>query len=426
MRLAYFRAVVYGVAVFAAALLLTFVPVLPGNKPAEILFTQAASPSWKLRYDTLKNGESLIRVFRRGGLSDEAAVRAIQASSGSIDPRRVRAGMPITYRSGASDSTPSEVMFQLAIDKILRIKREGENWQAEEEMIPWTTDTIVVSGTIQSNLYAAIDEAAAGLIAEKRARDQLTWALADVYDFKVDMSRELQKGDEFKVMAERSTLATGAVKIDRILAATFSLSGSTMKAVRFNSAKVGGDFFDENGRSLREAFLKTPIAFRYRISSVFGSRRHPVLGTIRNHKGTDYAAASGTPIRAIGDGTVIRAGWGGGYGNVVEIRHPNGYVTRYGHMRGFAKGIRGGARVKMGDNIGYVGTTGLSTGPHLHFEVIINGQQRDSRSAFRSANGDPIPSAERDQFQSIRDQLLPRVENVAKNTAVTLAGSPER
>ena len=419
MRFGYFRAVVYGAAVFAAAVLLTFIPVLPGNKPAEILFTQAASPSWKLRYDTLKKDESLMRVFRRGGMSDSAAILAIRASSSSLDLRKIPAGMPITIKSEAADSSPSEVVFQLGVDKVLRIKRDGQIWAAAEERLPWTTDTIVVSGTIQSNLYAAVD-AAAGEFIPNYLRKQLTDKLADVYEYKVDMSRELQKGDEFKVIAERSTLPTGAMRVGRVLAATFSLSGSTINAVNFNSAKVGGDFFDESGKSLREAFLRAPIKFS-RISSVFGSRRHPILGSIRNHKGTDYAARSGTPIMAIGDGTVIRAGWGGGYGNVMEIRHPNGFVTRYGHMKGFAKGVRAGTRVKMGELIGYVGSTGMSTGPHLHFEVLVGGQQRDSRKAFGSkATGDPIPKAEQDEFQSIRDQLLPKLEIVPKNTAATL------
>jgi murein DD-endopeptidase MepM/ murein hydrolase activator NlpD len=419
LRFGYFRAFVYGAAVFAAALLLTFIPVLPGNKPAEILFSQAASPSWKLRYDTLKSGELPFHVLRRGGMSDSAAILAIRASSGSLNPRRVPAGLPITIKSESADSAPSEVVFQLGVDKVLRIKRDGEVWAAAEETMPWSTDTIVVSGTIQSNLYAAVD-AAAGDFLPNYVRKQLTEKLENVYTYKVDMTRELQKGDEFRVLAERSTLSTGAMKVDRVLAATFSLSGSTIKAVRFNSAKVGGDFFDESGKSLREAFRRAPIDFP-RITSVFGSRRHPVLGSIRNHKGTDYGANSGTPIMAIGDGTVIRAGWGGGYGNMIEIRHPNGFVTRYGHMRSFAKGIHAGSRVKMGEYIGYVGTTGLSTGPHLHFEVIVNGQQRDSRQAFgRKATGDPIPNGERDQFQSIRDQLLPKLDVVPRNTAATL------
>ncbi|MEO5568026.1 MAG: hypothetical protein ABIR92_06015 [Gemmatimonadaceae bacterium] len=145
MRFGYFRAVVYGVTVFAAALLLTFIPVLPGNKPAEILFSQAASPSLKLRYDTLKSGELPFHVLRRGGMSDSAAILAIRASSGSIDPRRVPAGMPITIKSEAADSSPSEVVFQLGVDKVLRIKRDGVVWAAAEEKLPWTTDTIVVA-----------------------------------------------------------------------------------------------------------------------------------------------------------------------------------------------------------------------------------------------------------------------------------------
>ena len=427
MRFAYFRAIVYGAGVFAAAVVLTFIPVLPGSRPAEILFSQAASPSWKLRYDTLESGGSLQRVLRRGGLSDSAAIRAIQASSGSLNERRIPAGMAITIRSDAADSAPSEVVLQLAIDKVLKLTRSGDQWTGAEEKLPWTTDTIVVSGTIQSNLYDAIDATAEQFISDKAARHQLTLELAKVYEFKVDMSRELQKGDEFKVIAERSMLATGVIRVNRVLAASFSLSGSVIKAVRFNSARVGGDFFDESGKSLREAFLRAPIEFS-RISSVFGSRRHPILGSIRNHRGTDYAASRGTPVWAIGDGTVIRAGWGGGLGNMIEVRHPNGFVTRYGHMKGFATGLRVGSRVKMRETIGYVGSTGLSTGPHLHFEVLIDGQQRDSRSAFgKRADGAPIPKAESDEFQRIRDQLLPNLEVASRNTATTLhAASSQR
>jgi murein DD-endopeptidase MepM/ murein hydrolase activator NlpD len=426
LRFGYLRAAVYALVVLGTAAALTFIPALPDSRPADILFSQAAEPAGKVAFDTLDAGEKLYRVLTRSGLSDTAAIRAIQASSAKLDPRRMPSGMPITVKSDAPDSAPSLVEFQLGVDRILRIKRSGDSWEANEVALKWEADTIIVSGTIQSHLYAAVDAAAAEFIPEKRVRDQLTNALADAYEFKVDMSRELQKGDHFTVMAERATLPNGVSRINRVLAAKFTLSGSTLNAVRFNSARVGGDFFDENGRSLREAFLKTPIQFKYRISSTFGSRRHPILGTVRNHKGTDYAAAPGTPIRALGDGTVIKAGWGGGYGNVVEIRHPNGYVTRYGHMRGFNKGIHAGARVKMGETIGFVGTTGLSTGPHLHFEVLVNGVQRNSQKAFMAASGDPVPAVEKDSFQSIRDRLLPQLEGIAVNTAITLQGGTRR
>ncbi|HEY7394463.1 MAG TPA: M23 family metallopeptidase, partial [Gemmatimonadaceae bacterium] len=153
------------------------------------------------------------------------------------------------------------------------------------------------------------------------------------------------------------------------------------------------------------AFLRAPLEFR-RISSIFGSRRHPILGDVRQHKGTDYAADAGTPVRAIADGVVTRRGWGGGYGNVLEIRHRNGYVTRYGHLRGFASGIRVGSSVSIGKTVAYVGTTGLSTGPHLHFEVLVNGKQRDPRLALKATVGDRIPEEERSAFEALRHRLL--------------------
>ncbi len=146
-----------------------------------------------------------------------------------------------------------------------------------------------------------------------------------------------------------------------------------------------------------------PIQFG-RMTSRFGMRRHPILGTMRQHQGTDYGAASGTPIRTVGDGVIIKAGWGNGYGNVVEVRHPNGFVTRYGHMRSFAKGITRGKRVSVGSTIGYVGSTGLSTAPHLHFEVLVKGVHRDPRLALRNASSDPVPQKERRAFAAARDE----------------------
>ena len=420
MRLGLIRATAYATAGIVAAIALTRVPQLPDRRPAEVLISQAASPSWKMRFDTLGKGESLQRVLRRGGLSDTAAVRAILAAS-TLDAKRIPAGMPITIKSAAVDSSPSEVIFQLAIDKVIRLTRIGGEWTGTEEKLPWTTDTIIVSGTIQSNVYQAMDEAARELL-PKAVREQLTWRLADVYQYKVDMTRELQKGDEFQVVAQRLTGPSGAVRIDTIVAATFTLSGSVLRAVRFPSKKVGGDFFDEDGKSMRAAFRKYPVDFS-RISSTFGNRFHPILGYTRAHKGTDYAASAGTPVKAIGDGTVLRATWDNGYGNLAEIRHPNGFVTRYGHMKAFAKGIHSGSRVKMGDVIGYVGMTGLATGPHLHFEVLIAGVQHDSRYAFPRSSGDPIPSVERTAFVATRDVLLKKLVGVQANTAVTLTAA---
>jgi murein DD-endopeptidase MepM/ murein hydrolase activator NlpD len=139
---------------------------------------------------------------------------------------------------------------------------------------------------------------------------------------------------------------------------------------------------------------------------MFGGRRHPVLGIWRRHKGTDYAASMGTPVRTIGDGVVVFVGRKGGYGNVIDVRHRNGYVSRYGHLRSFAKGIHRGSRVTIGSTIGSVGMSGLATGPHLHFEILVNGVQRDPKIALQMKGGDPIPSAERGVFEEIRNRTL--------------------
>jgi murein DD-endopeptidase MepM/ murein hydrolase activator NlpD len=419
------RVVTYGVAAILVAGALYQTPQLPDKKPAEELFgprqQSVATVSMAMlreRIDTLGSGESLRSVFARGGVSELLTTQALKALT-IINPGRVRAGMPIAFRSPAPDSAPTEIVLHLAIDRLLHLKRDGATWTESEEQLPWKTDTIVVSGSVASTLYEAMDSSAKSILSAQ-ARQQLTWALADVFEYKIDMSRDLQPGDSFRVMAERSSSSNGAVRIGKILAATFSLSGTELQAIRYASHSAGGDFFDANGKSLRAAFLRAPLEFR-RISSTFGGRFHPILGVWKQHKGTDYAASSGTPVRAIGDGTVSRAGWGSGYGNVLEIRHRNGFVSRYGHLRGFASGIHVGTHVAIGQTVAYVGMTGLATGPHLHFEVLVDGVQRDPRSALRDRSGDPVPARDRAAFEQERSRLMAMLETASPETTPGLA-----
>jgi murein DD-endopeptidase MepM/ murein hydrolase activator NlpD len=409
LKLGVVRLALYSLVALALVLALRFTPSLPepGAKAADVLVTQAATPTWKLRFDTLARGESLGSLLERGGFTTGAARAALSAAT-SLDEKRIPAGMPVTIRSEAADSMPSEVTLQVSADKLLHLRRTGDSWTGSEESVAWTTDTIVVGGTIASNLYDAMDSSAKGAL-PSNAREQLAWNLADVYEYRVDMSRDLQAGDEFRVAAERSVAPSGAVRIGKIIAATFNLSGSIIDAVRFVGESAAGQYFDQNGKSMRAAFLRAPLEFR-RISSVFGEREHPILGGMRMHKGLDYAAAQGTPVRAIGDGVVIRKGWGSGYGNLLEIRHRNGFVTRYGHLSRYATGISVGTRVGIGQTVAYVGSTGLATGPHLHFEVIVNGQQRDPRLALKASAGEPIPASEQAAFQQLRDKLLASID----------------
>jgi murein DD-endopeptidase MepM/ murein hydrolase activator NlpD len=248
----------------------------------------------------------------------------------------------------------------------------------------------------------------------------------------VDFTRDIQPGDRFEVVFERLVSEDGETRFGRVLASDLTMSGKSLTAFRFE-AEGQPAFYDAEGNSLRRAFLRAPVQFR-RISSSFARARfHPVLGITRRHEGTDYAASPGTPVMAAGEGVVVRAGRAGGYGNLIELRHRSGITTRYGHLRGFARGIRGGARVQQGQIIGYVGSTGLASGPHLHYEFRVNGVAKDSRRV-QLGNGAPIREAIRADFARERDRLLqllhpgPRREpdegaprSIAQRPAETLA-----
>jgi murein DD-endopeptidase MepM/ murein hydrolase activator NlpD len=413
------RSGTYAVVAMLAAAALRFTPAVDARAPGRLLVEppSAAVQALIQHTDTLARGETIVGVLSRGGVSEVIAREALAAAK-MLDPRKVPAGMPITVSSTAQDSVPSEIVFHLAVDHLVKLTHTDAGWVGNEQRLPWTTDTLTVAGRISSTLYEALDSAAADMLPGS-ARAELAWTLADIYEYRIDMSRDLQVGDAFRMVVERERGPGGAVRVGNILAASFTNDGSTVEAVRFHSNAVGGDYFDADGKSLRASFLRAPLSFR-RISSVFGMRKHPILGIVRGHMGTDYAANAGTPVRAVGDGTVIFAGWKGGYGNMVILRHRNGYITRHGHLRAFAKGLRVGKHVSIGETIAYVGTTGLSTGPHLHFEVIVNGVQKDPRIALRVKGGDPIPSNERGRFLAQRDEMVALLDRAPNGQQLAL------
>lgn len=401
MKPAVARLVTYAVVAVLAAAALAYVRPLPERPAAEALEADNG-PSFVEHVDSLGRGETLGAVFQRGGMNDASIVQVLQAAT-TLDPRRVPAGMRVTFERDPADSVPRSITLRLTVDRILRITRTASGWIAQEDTLPWRVDTTVVRGTIATNLYDALD---AGTSAFPRAaRTELAWDVADIFEFRIDMSRDLQVGDAFSVLVERRSGPEGVVRPGRVLAATFTNGGSTIEAFRTEGENGRVKYYDQAGKSMQANFLLAPLAFR-RISSVFGMRKHPILGVTRRHEGTDYAANAGTPVRSVADGVVIFAGRKGGYGNAIDIRHANGYVTRYGHMRGFAKGIHAGTRVALGQTIGYVGMTGLATGPHLHFEVIVNGVQRNPRTALRNKSGTPLPESQRAEFDVLKARYL--------------------
>ena len=426
------RAIAYGVVALLGVAAVFLTKPLPPRAPAGAVLSEAAAVPvlnpWREHHDTVRRGETIIGVLARGGLSELLAREAIKVAK-TLNPRAIPVNMPVVTRTLQEDTLPTEVILRLAADRILHLRRGDSGWVADEQRLPWVMDTVVVRGSISSTLLAAMDSAAVDVLPYS-ARIELGYSLADIYEYRVDMSRDLQVGDRFTVVAERRRLSGGSeqiTKLNNVIGASLTLSGRTTEAVRFRSA-TGGLYFDQDGKPMRSGFLRNPVAFR-RISSGFGMRRHPILGTMRAHQGTDYAANAGTPIRAIGDGTVIRAGWHNGYGNVVDIRHANGYVSRYAHMRGFAPGVRGGARVTREQTIGYVGSTGLSTAPHLHFEVLVKGVHKNPRTVLANVSADPIPANERAAFveaRAVTRALLSPIHVASVESATAKqAGSPQ-
>lgn len=397
-----------GAAVAALAIAALRLPAPAPGRPGDLL-ERAPDLSRFAERDTLGFGETLTKLLMRRGLSGRDAANVIAAAP--LDPRRIPAGLEVEVVGDTIDRTPDEVRFHMDVDHVVRVLRGDSAWTVTEERLPWSVDTLIMRGRVTSSLYAAVEEGAQELL-PARARQELAWNIADIYEYRFDMSRDLQNGDEVRVLFERRRAPNGAVRIGTVLAAGLQRAGSEVQAIRMPVDNGRSKYYDQQGRSLASTFLRTPVSFR-RISSNFGRRKHPVLGTWRQHQGMDYAADAGTPVRTIGDGVVIFAGQKGGYGNAIEVRHPNGFVTRYGHLRAFASGVRSGSRITIGSTIGYVGMTGLATGPHLHFEVLVNGVQRDPRGALTQSSGPPLTGADLTLFERIRSAAVFALEQPA-------------
>lgn len=262
----------------------------------------------------------------------------------------------------------------------------------------WSPQVIRAEGDLSNSLYRAFAAVLSDSMLNGRERAYMAWEIAEIFRWEADFTRGFRPGDHFKVIFERLLSPFGEVRYGRLLAANIVLQGRTLTAFEYDDSQGRTAFFDEQGNSLRRDFLRVPVEFK-RISSEFGTRYHPILRRWRDHDGIDYAASSGSPVMSVGDGEIVRAGNAGGYGRLVEIRHGNGLITRYAHLRGFGAGIRVGSRVTQGQVIGYVGKTGLATGPHLHFEFRVNGVARDPNE-ITTGEGTPIALTDRAAFMT--------------------------
>lgn len=316
-------------------------------------------------------GDTLIDLLLRAGASALEAHDAIAALRRLFNPRAIKPGLELKFTFGPGEEGQNrliKVSLPTSAEQTVKVERGAEaEFSASKIARPLARELVRAGGTIRSSLYE--DGVGSGIPAP------LLVELIRAFSYDVDFQREIQPGDRFEVAYERfMDKANRVAKTGDIVYAALTLSDRTLKIYRYTPKGGVADYFNDKGESVKKALLRTPLDGA-RLTSRFGVRLHPILGYSTMHKGVDFGAARGTPIMAAGDGTVELAGWNGGYGNYVRLRHSGQYATAYAHMSRIASGLRKGSRVRQGQVIGYVGATGLATGPHLHYEVLVHDAQ---------------------------------------------------
>lgn len=393
---------------FAISLALPFPPAPQSDR------TQVAPPdtvTWAppQRSDTVARGTTLSHALGSRGFDSEGIREITGLLRPYRSPRTLPPGLVLGF-SVAGDSVPNRIRLELTPDSILHFVRSDSAWATRLELVPFVMDTVRISGVVETSLWSArlggdLDRFSAN------EWEELVYDLADIFAWKVDFTRDLRQGDAFRVALERKVRPNGSIRSRHFLAIELHRGHTVLRAIP--QEKPGGRYayFDEEGRSLHGAFTRYPVP--YRITSRFTNRRyHPILKRYRAHEGIDYGAPSGAPVEATASGVVTRAGFSGGYGRLVELRHPGGIRTRYAHLRSFAPDVRPGAHVEQGQIIGRVGSSGLATGPHLHYEFVQNGRHRNPLTV--ELPGAPsIAKARLPEFRQTRDQALALLEGVS-------------
>lgn len=354
-------------------------------------------------------------LFDRHMVANGEGAVLVASVSAAMDVRRLRAGQPYAI-DRLLDGRIRRFEYEIDGDRKLVVSRasyEGApRFIATVDRIPKQSVVVAVEGEINretNSLVAALDKAG--------ERIELALAMADVFSGEIDFNSDLQPNDRFRVLVERQTREGKLAGYGPILAAEFVNDGRTMKAIRFTPEGGSAAYYDENGRSLKRFFLKSPLKFEPRITSRFSSsRKHPILGYARAHNGVDYHAPAGAPVGSVAPGVVTLAGWTSGGGRTVKVRHPNNYETEYLHLSSIS--VRAGQRVSQGDLVGRVGKTGLATGVHLHYGLKRNGRYVNPVIEHRNMPpGEPIPAAFVNVFASERDRYFTLMTDPARRLA---------
>lgn len=351
------------VAVIRDEFVLDLVPQAPKKK----FTTEFAENNILLLKSTIASGDSLGSLLN-GWIPFSVILKIVEDSKDIYSLTSLRVNQPFVLAVSLDDKSLVKFEYELDNSHKILIDFNGQDYQVKSEEIVYDYELNLLQGTIKTSFFNAVTDLGEGASFAIR--------LADVFTYDIDFAREIKENDTFSAVVEKRYRDGKFNGYGRIIAAKFVNNGKVYEAYLYHDSEEDGklSYFNAKGEALQKAFMRTPVHFT-RISSHFTMRRkHPILGITRPHPGIDYAAPKGTPVMAVGDGTVTRAAYTGGYGHLIILKHRGGYETQYAHLSGYAKGIKKGASVEQGEVIGYVGSTGLSTGPHLDFRIRKNGE----------------------------------------------------
>lgn len=371
---------------------------LPGaGALAEALSLEAAD-SVVVAEGAIAKRSSFYVEMQKQGVTPVEIDRIVRATKKTFDLKKVRPGQQYTVYSTENGGLDS-LEYCISREKILKIRRENDSYTAAIDTLPYRILYQVTCGTIEQSLFASL--------AREGADEALAGPLSLIFGWVIDFFKDIRSGDTYTILYEKKVYADGVESLGDILAASVTTQNTPYHAFRYKTADGKWGYYDLDGKSLQKTLLRAPLKFS-RISSSFRSKRlHPVTHTYRPHYGVDYAAPYGTPVYATGDGTVEAAQYNSSNGKYVKIRHNRSYTTYYLHLSRYGKGIRQGARIKQGQVIGYVGSTGLATGPHLDYRIKLNGSFVNPRTV-KLPSKEPVPSNELARFETHRDAAMAR------------------
>ncbi|MDH5180415.1 MAG: peptidoglycan DD-metalloendopeptidase family protein [Gammaproteobacteria bacterium] len=363
----------------------------------------------------VKAGDSLAVIFQRMDLNAHELDQIMKLGEVTSALRYLRPGQRFKFLLDEENNL-QRMIYERSRRESLHIERDQEGFKAVPIELFLNKEVRFVTGNIKNSLFEA------GM--ESGLSDALVMEMVDIFGWDIDFASDIRKGDRFNLLYEEQYLDGEKISEGPIIAAEFVNQGRTYQAIRYTDERGRSHYYTPDGHSMRKAFLRTPVDFR-RISSHFGRRHHPILNQLRLHKGVDYAASRGTPIKAAGDGRVVYRGRKGGYGRTVIIQHGKQYSTLYAHMSRYKKGIYTGSRVRQGQIIGYVGRSGRATGDHLHYEFRVNGQHRNPLTV-KLPNASPIEKKYKEDYLYHSQKILAQLMTQKQQHLAQLSGQPAR